>query len=137
MSGNVAGTLTEDTGPRSGGRTAFAFAVASGKKITEACTAAGVEPRTGTRWLKEPAVKAEIRRLRALMVGEAVGLAAGSMAKAMQTLARLLDDPNPLVRMHAARIVVQSGGRLWETSDLAEQVEEIKAKLGMGEGAAG
>lgn len=117
-----------------GGKTAFVLAVAAGKTMTEACALAGVSTRTGRRYLADPTVKREVRELRALMIGEAVGVTAQNMAKAARSLAELLDSPNPMVKLHASRLMLEAGGRLWERMDLAEQVAEIQAKLGMAEG---
>jgi len=110
-------------------RSLAAIALASGRTIKEAGTAAGVSERAVQNWLTEDAFKTSIRVLRAQMISAAASRLAGEMSKAASVLAALLDSSDEDVRRHAAVKIIELGLKTTELEELQKQVAELERRL--------
>ena len=81
------------------------------------------------RWRRHPKVVAKVRALRDQMVGEALGRIARNLTAAADTLASLLGDENPLVRLRAATALLEITPKLRTDVDLVARLEELKQQL--------
>ena len=63
------------------------------------------------------------------MVGEALGRMARNLTAAADTLASLLGDENPLVRLRAATALLEITPKLRTDVDLVARLEELKQQL--------
>ena len=81
------------------------------------------------RWRRHPKVVAKVRALRDQMVGEALGRMARNLTAAADTLASLLGDENPLVRLRAATALLEITPKLRTDVDLVARLEELKQQL--------
>jgi hypothetical protein len=68
--------------------------------------------------------------LRAEMLATALGRFSGNMTRAADTIAGLLDDPDPALRLRAARTLLTVGLRLHEAVDVAERLRVLEGELG-------
>jgi len=110
-------------------RSLAAIALASGRTIKEAGTAAGVSERAVQNWLTEDAFQTSIRELRAQMISAAASRLAGSMSKAAEVLEKLLDSNDEDVRRHAAVKIIELGLKTTELEELQKQVAELERRL--------
>jgi hypothetical protein len=81
------------------------------------------------RWRRHPKVVAKVRALRDQMVGEALGPMARNLTAAADTLASLLGDENPLVRLRAATALLEITPKLRTDVDLTTRLDELKQQL--------
>jgi hypothetical protein len=117
-----------------GVRERAALLLAAGKTGTQAAKDAGCSRRTLTNWRAEPAFVARVRVLRDRLINRTVGLLAGSSAKAVRTLAKLLEDAEkPDIRLRAADKVLAHTLRAFEMQELTRRVEELEARAGLEE----
>jgi hypothetical protein len=80
-------------------------------------------------WRRHPNVIAKVRALRDQMVGEALGRMARNLTAAADTLASLLGDENPLVRLRAATALLELTPKLRTDVDLTTRPEELQQLL--------
>ena len=102
-------------------------ALASGQTDIQAANAAGVSARTVRRRRGERAFMRRVRKARAELVSGAAGRLAGTLAAASDTLAALLADDDPMIRMRAADKVLAHGLRAAELVSLEERVSELES----------
>lgn len=107
----------------------LAVALAAGGTVTAAAAAAGVNRRTAHRKLRSPEFRRLVADLRGELVGRALGRLADNMTRAADTLAGLLDDPDPRLRLRTARAVLTLGARLRDSVDLTDRVRDLEAEL--------
>lgn len=108
---------------------AIALALARGLTQVEAGEAAGVSDRTVRTRLQDPAFVALVRQLRSRLLDRAVGKLAGQLDRGIDRLGELLDDPDPLIRTRAVKILLDQNVKFGSYNDLAKQVEEIRDSL--------
>lgn len=111
-------------GPR---QTRFATLMAAGHSIRAAAREVKLSERQAHRWLELPHVLAEVARQRDTLLSQAVGLLSAAASKAALTLAKLLDDESPGIRLQAARDVLGLLLRAREVADIAVRVAELEA----------
>jgi hypothetical protein len=109
---------------------AAALALAQGRTIREAAEASGAGERTIKTWMAElPTFKRRIDELRAEMTGRAVGRLADAMVAAADTLSHLArKGKSEMVRLSAARAVLEMGTKLRETVELEERIASLEAQ---------
>lgn len=107
---------------------ALPFFIASSSEA-EACRQAKVAKQTYYEWLKEPVFKAELHRLRNLVVEEAIEALKSHANKAVDTLVQLLDGPNPMLRRNVANDVLQHVIRLRELQEVEKRLEVIEDRV--------
>lgn len=112
---------TDDETAEPAGRPAAALALASGASHTKAAEKAGVHKNTITQWVRDPEFTAEISRLRAEMLDQAVGILAAHAADASTTLTGCLDAEKDADRIRAAKEILTSSVAVRQSADLAAQ----------------
>lgn len=101
---------------------------AANATIDAACKEAGISKNAYYKWLKNPAFKSELDRLRNEMVNDAVNQLKAATVKAATTLSSLLDrDDNPSVQRAAANDILNHVGKFKELQELQERIEKLES----------
>ena len=108
---------------------ALALALASGLSASAAADQAGLDRRTVTRKLADPAFRRQVAEFRGELIATALGRLADNMTRAADTVAALLDAPEPGLRIRAARTLFSFGLRLRDSVDLGDRVRDLEAEL--------
>jgi lambda repressor-like predicted transcriptional regulator len=101
-------------------------ALARGASQREAAGLAGVDERTVKRHMDRPVLKDRIAELREEMLAKAVGVLSKVAGQAAVTLARLLDDPTPTIRLRAAVACLEQFRSLKELAELEARVRVLE-----------
>src|SRR4051812_4268513 len=106
-----------------------ALALAGGRTQPEAARSAGCGTRTLKTWLHDqPAFGRRVAELRADMTQRALGRLADGMASAADTLGFLSrKGKSEMVRLSAARAVLELGNRLREAVDLEARLAALES----------
>lgn len=116
--------------PNSNAQAVAAAALAAGQTIKDSAAAAGVNEKTVRRWLKETSeFKSRVEELRSEAVSAAMNRLSTDMTAAAAVLAGLLKSRIPIVRLRAAKVVIEVGMKLKDHADLEQRVRELEAKL--------
>lgn len=107
----------------------LAMALASGTSPTEAAKQLEISRSTIQRRMNDPEFRRLVSNLRGEMLASAMGRISDSMTKAAETVAELLDAPEPYLRLRAARMLFQFGLRMREELDLNDRVRDLEAGL--------
>jgi Homeodomain-like domain len=110
-----------------------ALLLAAGRTGVQAARLTGCSRRTLTNWRADPCFTARVRVLRDRLLNRTVGLLAGSSARAVRTLAKLLDDEKADIRLRAADKLLGHTLRAYEMQELTRRVEELEARAGIGD----
>lgn len=113
-------------GTNQANRDLAAVALACGKSLAEAATAAGVTERTVLRWKKDPPFKTRVEELRADIVRDTAGQLASSMTRAAEVLDTLLKSANERVQLTAATQIIELGLKVTELSELQKRIEDLE-----------
>ncbi len=107
----------------------FIGALIGGASMSEAAAAAGVVDRTARRWLSQAAVRAELARCSAAVLGEVSVRLVSAMSEAVDVLRAIMSDPaaSAPARTSAARAVLDGGLRLAELVSISERVAALEA----------
>jgi hypothetical protein len=108
---------------------ALVVALAGGAGAAQAAAQAEVSARTVRRRLQDPAFRARVDEARAELVRQAVGKLAEAGALAGETLAELVKDAPPAVRLGAARGILEFMFRGHESETMARQLAELKKQV--------
>lgn len=101
---------------------------AANASIEASCKEADISRETYYQWLKNPAFKSELDRLRNEIVNDAVNQLKATTVKAATTLSSLLDrDDNPSVQRAAANDILNHVGRFKELQELQERIEKLES----------
>jgi hypothetical protein len=103
--------------------------LARGLSVKRAAERAGVNVRTAFRRLENPEFQAQVSRARGQLHSRVAGLLAAGGIRAVKALVKLLDSDTDKIRLQAARGVLAHQFRAAEFADLAEQVEQLKARV--------
>ncbi len=114
-------------------RQTLIMALASGMTKREAARLSGYSERTVFRYLKDPAFCREVRGIRTAMVAQVAGQMARLAMEAVEVLEDLLHSPRDSVRLGALRLLLRFGPQWQETSDLAQEITELREALGLTE----
>jgi HEAT repeat protein len=106
---------------------ALAAALAAGKAVKDAATAAGVAERTAFRRLTDPKFKSRVSAIRGEMVANAAGRLADGMSEAAEVLRALLSDPDPHVRHKAAAKLIELSVRVRDQVELEDRLARLEA----------
>lgn len=120
-------------GRKAENRDLAAVALASGKTVAEAATAAQVSERTVATWRADPTFRARVVELRGEMVAAAAGRLSSSMSQAADVLKGLLESETEAIRLRAADRLIELGLKVTELHELQKRVEEIEARLTAGD----
>jgi transposase-like protein len=85
-----------------------ATALASGSTVEAAAAAVGVNPRSVFRWLRDIRFARRVQEIRDAAFSAAVGELTASCTAAARKLAELLENPNPMIQLAAARALIGS-----------------------------
>jgi transposase-like protein len=107
----------------------LAMALAAGASASDAARQLEVSISTVKRRLADPDFRRFVADLRAEMLARALGRVTDNMTRAADTLAGLLDDQNPAIRIRAARALLTLGLRLHDAIDVTERVRAIEEEL--------
>lgn len=106
------------------------IALASGKTIPEASVATGLCQRVISRRLKEPAFVRAVADARAEMIARATSMLADASAEAVRTLRDLLKSDKPMIRLGAARAILELGTKLRESEEYEKRIAALEAAIG-------
>jgi hypothetical protein len=107
----------------------LAVALASGMPIGTAADHVGIDRRTVNRKLADPDFRRQVAEFRGQLIATALGRMAENMTRAADAVAALLDDPDPALRLRAARTLFTCGLRLHDAVDLGDRVSDVEAEL--------
>jgi hypothetical protein len=107
----------------------LALALASGQSTAAAAEQAGISQRTVERRLADPAFRRQVADFRGELLATALGRLADNLTRAADTVAALLDAPEPHHRLRAARTLFSFALRLRDAVDLGDRVRDLEAEL--------
>jgi len=110
------------------GEVALVQALARGCDVRAAAKEAGIAEVTAHRRLKNPGFRQLVMQQRQTLLDQAAGALAQSTSQAAATLKGLLEAEGEMVRLGAARAVLDQATRLAELLDLAERVAALEAR---------
>ena len=100
------------------------------KSVDEACKEAGISRNAYYEWLKEPAFKDELNRLRNEVVEDAIGQLKTNTTKAANTLVSLLDrEDHPAVQRAAANDILGHVMKFIELKEMEERLINLENVL--------
>jgi hypothetical protein len=111
------------------GDDALILALASGLSVREAAAQAKVGETTVYRRLKDSAFRQRITDARNRLFECAVGKLADAATEAVTTLRVLLNEKSPMVRLGAARCILEAGPRLREHLELEGRMRSIEERI--------
>ena len=106
--------------------------VALAPSIAQAARATGVGKTTLRRWLDDPDFRAEVTRLRQETADLARKELQGLMLRGVSVINDALDDPNPAIRLRAARYALSFGDKATDIHRLAADLKDLKDGLATG-----
>jgi len=102
--------------------------VAAGEQYTAIAAQLGINERTVRRWNEGQEFAAQVQAIQVAAIKQARGRLAIGMAAAAETLVRLLDDPDPRIRLHAAREILSAAGRVRDEHLLEERLAALECQ---------
>jgi hypothetical protein len=106
------------------------MALACGATIENAARSAGVSTTTVHRRMREPEFQQELQKVRADMVQRVAGMLTGAAGEAVKTLVALLNPSvPPVVRLGAARAILELGVKLRESAELEQRITVLEEQL--------
>jgi hypothetical protein len=108
---------------------ALAVALAAGRTLTEAAQAAGVSERTARRRWADADFRRRVSDLRGELMAEAAGRLAGSMTRAADRLAELVESKEDRTALAAAKAILGLGLLAREKLDNEALVRELQERL--------
>lgn len=115
---------------------ALVLALATGLSVPTAARRAGASERTAYRRLKDPAFRRRVAETRSALLSEAVGKLIALAGRAADALGELLSSERDLVKLQAAKSILELGPRLREAGELAERLEALERRVAGGPAAA-
>ena len=100
--------------------------VASESTTTEGARAASIARMTLTRWMRDPAFREEIERIRRNISELAYSEMEGMTLKSVIRLEQLLDDPDPDVRHRASKTILSISLTLRGQRELRHRLDLIE-----------
>lgn len=96
----------------------------------EACKKSGISRNSYYQWLKQPAFKIELERLRNEMVQDAMSYLKSNSKMAAETLVNLLTKQDqPAIQRAAANDILNHLIKFNETMEFRQRLDEIEKKL--------
>ena len=126
MSPNVSPGNSVPLSPR---QTAALPYIASESSLVEGARAAQIARCTLTRWMREPAFRAELERVRRNISDLAFSELEGFTLKSVIRLVQLLDDPDSTVRHRAAKTVISISIAVRQDKEIRRQLDTIDNAL--------
>ena len=92
----------------------------------EACRRARINKTTVYEWLKEESFREELKRQRDEMIERALDSLKASVAKATETLVKLLDSDKETIRARAAENLIEFAQKAIEVEELEKRIEALE-----------
>ena len=105
--------------------------IVTASSTAEGARAANIGKATLHRWMNDPTFRAEFELQRKAVADLAYSEFRGLALKSVLIFAELLDDPNPHVRLQAARATVHTALKVEESQDLRKRLEVLSESLGL------
>ena len=103
--------------------------IASEPTISEGARAAGIARMTLTRWMRDPAFREELERIRRNIAEFAFNELEDLTIKCVVRLQQLLDDPDPNVRHRAIRTGLSMSLSVRDQRELRRRMETLESAL--------
>ena len=116
-------------GERKNADFALATALAAGATVESAAAHAKVSPATVYRRLQQPAFRAQVEEVRRETLERTTLQLSTAGLRAVTTLLDLLNARSEMVRLGAARAVLELGTRLRESLELEQRLAALEAQL--------
>lgn len=100
----------------------------SGRSEGECCRQAKISRETYYQWLKEPVFKAELSRMRNMIVEDAIEALKGQTTRAVDTLVKLLDVENPTLQRNVANDILSHVARFKELQEIEKRLTALEVK---------
>lgn len=107
---------------------ALPFLIASSSEV-EGCQQANIARQTYYEWLKEPAFREELSRLRNIIVDNAVEKLKAHTSSAVDVLIRLLTVDNPSIQRNTANDVLGHVLKFKEQQEIEKRLEALESKV--------
>jgi hypothetical protein len=104
------------------------------RSVEAGCAAAKISRSTYYVWTEQASFKAELDRQRAELIAQGFAVLAQTTAKAIETLAGLLDAGDNRLKRLAARDVLATYLKHKELDELTYRVEAVEARLNQQQG---
>jgi hypothetical protein len=106
----------------------------AGLTKSQAATAAGVTPRTLSRWLADPTFKVHLNHATDQALADATRLLAATVEQAVTVLAELMLDPdaNPPDRLRAASLILRRSLDFTDQQSMNQRISELEEQRGIG-----
>ncbi len=105
--------------------------IVAAPSAAEGARAAHINKVTLHRWMNDPTFRAEFELQRKAVADLAYSEFRGLALKSVLIFAELLDDPNPHVRLQAARATVHTALKVEESQDLRKRLEVLSESIGL------
>ena len=112
---------------------ALVLALATGQTLCDAAQAVGIDKYTAARRWADPAFRRRVSEARSALLAEAVGRLASLAGKAANALGELLTSGRDLVKLQAAKSVLELGPKLREAGELAERLDALERRMAGGD----
>ena len=112
----------------------LALALATGQSVGAVAEQAGLNRRTIERKLADPAFRRQVAEFRGELIATALGRLADNMTRAADTVAALLDAPEPHLRLRAARALMSLGLRFRDSVDVTDRIRDLERELARRQG---
>ena len=99
--------------------------VASEPTLAEAARAAQITRRTLTRWMRDPAFRAEVERVRQNVADFAYSEIEGATLKGVFRIVQLLDHDDPNMRLRAGKAILLTAIAVRRDKDLLHRLETL------------
>ena len=100
--------------------------IAAAPSLAQAARDAGIEDRTLRRWLQEPQFAGQLAALRQQSVVIAREELSTLARRGMSVFADAMDDPDPAIRLRAARYALSHAVQLAELQNLGATLHEMR-----------
>ena len=108
--------------------------VAMYPSLSQAARVAGVSRTTLRHWLDNPDFRNEVARLRQEAADMARQELQGLMLRSASVISEAMDDPNPAIRLRAARFALSLGRDFSELQRLADVMAELQQAVAISPG---
>lgn len=106
----------------------LAALLATGRTVRSVAVIANVSERTLYRCLADHQFRKRVNAFRDQMVSQAVCRMSRSMTAAADALRELIDNPDPKIRLQAAKAMIEAGAKLLQTTDLAQEIDYLHTR---------
>ena len=117
---------TDPSAAGAGRRLIVLTALVAGATRAQAAAKAGISDRTLDRWVAEPGFRLELDTARRAAFNEGLAVLRGAVAKAVETLADLLNSKREAERRHAASELLSFAFRAHEAGELEARLAALE-----------